>query len=321
LPQRKREFVLSDSLYLTSVSPKDQPWEKHRNSASRVRHLYLGSAYDCYAERIAGCSGLLEFAFIADGEDGNLRLKLTGSHFCRVRHCPVCAWRKSLRWRARFFEALPKIKEVYPKARFIFLTLTAKNCPVNELRATISHMNKSWKRLIERKCFPAIGFLKSIEITRSLSGEAHPHFHCVLMVNPGYFSNNYLSKDKWIDLWAQSLRVDYSPSIDIQSIKSQNEVDLMKSLCEVLKYSLKPEDLTENREWLLGITEQLHGLKTVGVGGVFRDFIRQEEPEDLIGESDDAEGGTDGLIWFGWREAITIPGKPGKGRYVKGDFV
>ena len=318
MSKNKPEFVLNHSTYLSIISPKDQPWDRHRNSASKVQHLYLGSAYDCYAERIAGCSGLLEFAFMADAEDGSLRLKLTGSHFCRVRHCPVCAWRKSLRWRARFLEALPKIKEVHPKARFIFLTLTVKNCPVNELRATIFHMNKSWQRLSQRKCFPAIGFLKSIEITRSSSGEAHPHFHCLLMVNPGYFSNNYLPKDTWINLWAQSLRVEYSPSIDIQSIRSGSQAHLMKSLCEVLKYSLKPEDLSENKEWLLSITKELHGLKVVSVGGVFRDFIRQEEPEDLIGESEEAEGGTDGLIWFGWREAITVSGK---GRYVKGDFV
>jgi plasmid rolling circle replication initiator protein Rep len=318
LARNEREFVLSDSFYLTDLSPEDKPWDKHKNSSVRVQDLYLGSAYDRYAKRIAGCSGLLEFAVTADGDDGKLRLKLTGSHFCRVRHCPICQWRKQLRWRARFFEALPKIAATHPKARFLFLTLTVKNCPVSELRKTLTHMNKSWQRLSQRKAFPAIGFLKSTEITKSITGEAHPHFHCVLMVNPGYFSHGYLSKEKWIDLWKQSLQVDYSPSIDIKVIKSEHQEDLMKGLCETLKYSLKPEDLTSNREWLLNITEQLHGFKSVAVGGVFRDFISQEEPEDLITESEDSEGGSDGLIWFGWREALSET-KPG--RYIKGEFL
>ena len=316
MTQNKLEFVLSDSYYLSDLSDKDQPWDKHKNSAVKVQNLYLGTTYDRYANRIAGCAGLLEFAFIADGDDGNLRIKLTGSHFCRVRHCPVCQWRKQLRWRARFFEALPKIQEAYPKARFLFLTLTVLNCSVDDLRSTIRHMNKSWQRLSQRKSFPANGFLKSIEITRSHSGEAHPHFHCVLMVNPGYFTGaSYLSHDKWVELWKESLQVDYSPSVNIQVVKGDN---LMKALCETIKYSLKPEDLTSNRDWLLKVTEQLHGSKSVAVGGVFRNFISQDEPEDLIGKSEESDGeGADGLIWFGWKEALP----EARGRYVQGSFL
>ncbi|WP_170869787.1 protein rep, partial [Shigella sonnei] len=26
------------------------------------------------------------------------RLRLREAHFCRVRHCPVCQWRRSLMW-------------------------------------------------------------------------------------------------------------------------------------------------------------------------------------------------------------------------------
>ena len=73
--------------------------------------------------------------------------------FCRVRHCPVCQWRRSLLWRAVMFQQLPNIQERFPTHRWVFLTLTVKNPPVTELRDTLKHMNDSWKRLIETKRF------------------------------------------------------------------------------------------------------------------------------------------------------------------------
>jgi plasmid rolling circle replication initiator protein Rep len=309
------EPLPEDTFYLTEVSPQDKPWDKHRSEADSVRILYQDSVYDCYAQRISGCSGLLQFDFVASPETGETRLKLSACRFCRVRHCPVCQWRRQLRWRARFFNALPRILEDYPKARFLFLTLTVRNCPISELRDTLTWMNKSWVLLTKRKQFPGLGWLKSVEVTKGSSGDAHPHFHVILMVNESYFKRGYLSKQKWIQLWRESLRVDYDPSVNIQAIKStaatpdQLGEDLMKGFCEVLKYSLKPEDLVSDKEWLIAITQQLHKTRAVAVGGVFRKYISEKEPEDLIGEDENPEDDAGLPVWFGWREAIA--------RYVK----
>ena len=64
----------------------------------------------------------------------------SSKHFCRVRHCPVCQWRRSLLWRAVMFQQLPNIQERFPTHRWVFLTLTVKNPPVTELRDTLKHM-------------------------------------------------------------------------------------------------------------------------------------------------------------------------------------
>ncbi|MBE3060804.1 protein rep, partial [Klebsiella pneumoniae] len=42
-------------------------------------------------------------------ETGETRLRLREAHFCRVRHCPVCQWGRSLMWPARFYPSPPRI--------------------------------------------------------------------------------------------------------------------------------------------------------------------------------------------------------------------
>ncbi len=290
------------TIYLSSVSPNDKVWEKHRANADAIKNLYRGTIYDCYASRISGCSNLLGFKFVVDAATGVVKFKLSDCTFCRVRFCPMCTWRRQLTWRARFFTALPQILLQYPKARFLFLTLTVRDCPVEELRKTLAWMNKSWVRLTQRKQFPALGWLKSVEVTRDAIGYAHPHFHAILMVNPSYFGLNYLSHEKWVGLWRDSLRVDYNPNVDIRAIKSSasDTDEFSRGFCEVLKYSLKPEDLLVSQDWLLELTTQLHKSRAVAVGGVFRKYISDTEPTEEIGTDDKNETGQ--RVWFGWRE-------------------
>lgn len=296
------------TFYLTEVSPQDKPWDVRRKQADQVRDLYSGTLCDRLAERLSSCSGLLGFGWFCDSETGEQRLKLQTARFCRVRHCPVCQWRKSLMWVARFLKATPMILKDYPKARFIFLTLTVANCPVQDLRLTVKSMTEAWHRLIKRKEFPAIGFAKSLEVTRGNDGSSHPHFHILLMVDPGYFKGeNYLSQKRWTELWKEVLRIDYTPIVNVKAVKpnknrSESEA-LPSAICETFKYSVKPEDLVVDKEWLLELTYQLHRTRSISLGGVFKKYIQEEDPCDLIGESDD-EPTSDIVITFGWREFI-----------------
>lgn len=305
----------SSDFYLSQVSPQDKPWDTHRANATAVQALYQKSEFWQYAARIQQCSQRLGFAFQATDE-GELKLRLQQAKFCRVRHCPVCQWRRVLKWRAKFFTAVPKVMEAHPNGRWIFLTLTVRNCPLGDLRETLRQMNKAWVRLAQRKQFPAIGFVRSTEVTRSPDGSAHPHFHCLLLVKPSYFSGqNYVTQAQWAELWQDALRADYTPIIDVRSVKPRHSKinTISHALLETLKYTVKPDDLLHDVNWLQELTKQLHNTRAVSVGGVLRDFIDDKEPDDLIHIEEEAEAESDGSvgIWFGWREMVK--------RYVKTD--
>jgi plasmid rolling circle replication initiator protein Rep len=305
-----------DYVYLTDESPKDKPWDIHRSYADTVRDLYIEAGLDRYAERMGTCSRLLEFGKTTD-DTGEKSLKLKAAKFCRVRFCPVCQWRRSDKWRARFFQVLPAITEAYPTHRWVFLTLTVRNCDLTDLRSTVSHMNKSFVRLSQLAKFPGVGWVKSLEVTRnSETGQAHPHFHVLMLVPGGYFGGkSYIKQAEWQQMWQRSLRSEYLPIVNVKAVKTllegqdANSVDkakvIAKGVCETLKYSVKESDLAEDPNWLAELTKQLHKTKAIALGGVIKQLMREESDDDdlvNIDESNSSDGDDGFSLHYEWRE-------------------
>jgi plasmid rolling circle replication initiator protein Rep len=312
-----------DSWYLSDLSPSDKPWDIHRAQSDEIAKLYSSIGYSRYSERIGECAELLTYALKAT-DDGEVRLKLREARFCRVRHCLVCQWRRSLMWRARFFKALPEIQKAFPTARWIFVTLTVKNCELTELRATLTKMNAAWQRLIQRKVFPALGFIRSVEVTRnSEDGTAHPHFHCLMLVPAAYFKRGYISQANWATLWESCLKADYTPRVDVRVVKPKktalNEKPdalnkaMAQAVCETLKYSVKPDNLLADPKWLDELTKQLQKTRAISIGGCLKEFFSEDEPEDLINAEIEEEEKTEdeAILFFDWASAIR--------RYKKGN--
>lgn len=289
---------------LSDLSKRDKPWDKHRANADKVTNFYAGSEFQQLSTRIHYCSELLDFRLVPDAEQGEMKLKLDAARFCRVRHCPVCQWRRSLRWKAKAYKVLPQIVAAYPTHRWLFVTLTLKNCPITELKSTLAWMQDAFKRMVKLKDFPAIGWLKSTEVTRGKDGSAHPHFHCLLLVQSSYFGKNYLKQADWCELWRKSLRIDYQPVVDVQAVKKGSHP--MMLVPELLKYCTKESDLVCDREWFLELTRQMHKLRCVATGGVLKQYLKEleQDPDDLIGKEETAEKEIDeGHLYFGWKRA------------------
>ena len=302
LPHVNGNEVDADRLYLSDLSDRDKPWDKHRANSDLVADYYrVSEEFQKYANRIDSCSKLLDFRLVADNNEYGLKLDFT--HFCRVRNCPTCQWRRALMWKAKAHKVLPSVVESYPNHRWLFLTLTVQNCHITELRATLQCMNKSWRRLSVRKKFPAIGWIRSTEVTKSEDDFAHPHFHCLLMVNPGYFKRGYLKQRDWVKVWRSCLRVDYDPVVDIRAVRHNSHPNEL--VPEILKYCVKEADLVSDADWFLELTRQMHRVRTIATGGVLKEYLKQleQEPEDLIGRDEfKAENEVDeGHLYFEWK--------------------
>ncbi len=174
-----------NSLNLSDISNIGKTWNKHKANAELVSNYYAtadDNELNNYAWRIKLCSECLKFQVSPEETGGIFKVKLLDTKFCRVRHCPVCQWRRALMWKAKAYKILPQVVADYPKYRWLFITLTVKNCQIWELRTTLDGINKAFKRLTELKVWSsAKGWVKSVEVTKGRDGmSAHPHLHILL---------------------------------------------------------------------------------------------------------------------------------------------
>jgi plasmid rolling circle replication initiator protein Rep len=304
--------------YLSDASPRHKPWDVHRAEADEVQAAYAGGTHrhQRYALRVQECSQVLEFARDPPKPSGKQKYTLKSAWFCRVRHCPVCQWRRSLMWQAKVYRALPQLLRDYPDTRFLFMTLTIRNCPVSDLRKTLTLMARAWQRLTQRRTWPARGWVRAVEITRSQKDRsAHPHYHCLLMVPPAYFQGDYLKQHEWAELWQKCLKIDYKPVVDIRTVKldlvqSSQRVNkpparMWEAVAEILKYAVKPSDMIRDHEWFLQLADQLQKTRGVAIGGILKHYIKEREPEKLTEEPGEEEPEVSAEhLFFGWKRQI-----------------
>ena len=301
---------------LADRSDKDQIWDHHRKETDLVSVLYeQEQEFYRYFERMEDCSGRLEFSQLVNKDTGEMKIKLKSAHFCRVRHCPVCQWRKSLMWKARYWKALPEIQSKHPSGRWLFFTLTVRNCEITEVKNTIQNMHKAFIKLIQRKHFKTynLGFIKTTEITRSKTGKAHPHFHVLLFMKSTYFSQGYMDNKSWGELWQDCLGVDYTPSVKIKAVRNKKTGEVVKmgedgmehAVAETLKYSVKPADMYADREWFHEMTRQVHKMRFVSTGGVLKDIFSEDVSEEemlLLNDEEETDEDLNNNIFFNWHK-------------------
>lgn len=295
--------TLDPDKVLLDVNPdtqKRRPWKE-----KKMANELLAMAYDNIdsrkAERLRDCARVLQFRVY---EDGHKRLQSMSS--CRVRLCPICTWRRSL----KVYHNTVRIVDFLNEKRgynYIFLTLTVRNCSADELSSTIDKLMQAWTNLFKRAAvITAVkGWMRSMEITHNvdINSESyntyHPHFHALLAVNPSYFtSRDYISQAKWTDMWQQSLGVDYVPVLDVRKCYGTDS----QAVSECAKYACKADEVVIADDWDLTmetvrtLDRALDNRRLVAYGGAMREAhkllnLQSEEDGNLVnvGAEDSAD--------------------------------
>lgn len=249
------------------------------------------------AEKLHDCGSFLNFARNVDDIDD---LKLVGANFCRLRICPMCAWRRQ----ARLYSEMVRMMEIItdkeklslldlPKKylhksinyQFLMVTFTLKNCVADDLGDTIDTFIDSYsRRLLRTKRIKSFlyGSYRALEVTYNHdSNTFHPHIHAIWVVPSSYFSHKgkYLTQEELADLWQSCTDIDYTPVVDIRKIKTHpgmDSNDIGGVVAEVCKYPVKDEDFCDydNIESSLYVLENidkfLKGRRLVSFGGLFK---------------------------------------------------
>lgn len=270
-------------------------WVGKKEDSEMLADVYESMGYDRRSERVRDCGSWLEFAAPADFSETP---KLHFANFCRDRLCPLCCWRRSRKVFGQVSQVMDLIGQKY---RFIFCTLTVRNCSGEELHRVIDKMQKAWNRLMTykeiRQAFK--GWFRAIEITRHPEYkpeiEYHPHFHVIFAVNPSYFTDSkiYIRQKRMCQLWAKAAQLSYDPVVDIRTVKPkaseqpENTVDIpeLAAVAEVAKYSVKSADylngdFPEIQQAVAIFLRSLEGRRLCSYGGVFQKARKQLQLDD-----------------------------------------
>lgn len=281
---------------------KERPWKDHKMRSLELSQSYSRLGLKNKFTRIAYCGSLLEFRKYTGSN-----LKLHNANFCKVRLCPMCAWRRSIR---TYSQVSKVMNEVQGKYRFLFLTLTCKNVIDEDLNSQIDILFHAFNKLSERKPFKKSikGWFRALEVTHNIDLDTyHPHFHIILVVSKSYFTDKayYISQEKWTAIWKSCLKCSYTPIVDIRTFKSNNSMLLGKSIAETAKYTVKSNDYivkdvegkideekTDRSVWYLD--GALSRRRLIAYGGILKDIhkrlnLKNDDEEDLIHTSDEEE--------------------------------
>lgn len=289
-------FSTYDSQLQVAVSPDGEvvtlrddkfPWAERRVKAVKLAKLYQKAGYPEYSLRAATCGTALQFGVYEDGTK-----KLMSVNFCHLRLCPLCIARRAKRAAYKLSQVLDRVEGEHG-AMFLFLTLTVRNVPGDQLGDTLGQLTKAWDRLLHHRQVErsVCGWFRALEITRN-GKTYHPHIHAILAVPPGYFSRKsglYIPQAEWVDRWQKALRADYRPSVRIQTAKAKGEyVGGRAAAVEAAKYAVKDSDYIdaslpeeEAIQILREYTEALHRRRLTAYGGWLKAAAKALDAEDL----------------------------------------
>lgn len=297
-----------DALFTDAVYASDlDRWE---NKLDRVRH----------------CGTLLMFSRY-QLPDGTVYDKLDGANFCRVMLCPMCQWRRAHKlygemlqvWKLTFenyreIEFDRSRNRLRPRLRAVLLTLTVPNVPADQLRDTIARMSQAWNRLNQNRGYAewkAIkGYYRCLEVTYNAAADTyHPHYHVLLLVDDDYFRAHYVSRDRWLEIWRQCYRDSSIVAVDVRVLRGSTPQQIMKSLNETCKYTVKPSDflrgsMVQRMRVVETLDKSLDGVRRASYGGWLK-HARQVLKLDKLEFGVDAMPLPDGakkidLVWLHW---------------------
>ena len=310
-PAKNQVLVQPDGevLHDRTIYGSERPWREKKLKNEMLANAYEGIDYS-KAERLRDCGQYLRFRVYPDGEK---RLDMMNS--CRVRLCPMCSWRRSLK---AFYNTNAVCMELarFNEYRYIMLTLTVRNCTGDALSSQIDALFEAFNRFMGYAAVKKSvkGWMRSLEVTHNVNRESewfdtyHPHFHLLLCVPKSYFSGKYyIAQKRWAELWQKAARLEYTPSIDVRAIKHSAKHGLVDALdaddlkmlaiadaCgEVTKYAVKdadyiiPDDWDLTTETVAVLDQALANRRLIAFGGIMKKIrallqLEDEDAGDLV---------------------------------------
>lgn len=249
----------------------------------------LYGRYQNHVKRVASCGTFFKWGILEDGTHN-----LIAANFCHDVLCPMCNWRRSL----KYYSLVSSTMNLMQEQRFIFVTYTIKNCTPDKLSETCDLLNKGLSRMwrlkeIKRAC---TGYFWSLEDTYNYHVDTHhPHLHVIYSVNSSYFdSRDYIKQSRWVELWGNAIEADYLPSVSVKAVKSRDnvkdatkgEISYSSAVQKVAEYAVKSSEYVGNYEVVKTLVDCFSNRRKCGFVGDFAKYRKLVKVSDAQMEND-----------------------------------
>lgn len=262
-----------------------------------------------YRDRAPKISQCGTFIRLQPSADDSAVVQLTSSNLCRVRLCPMCEWRLSLR---RYVALRAAVDYLGDSCAWLHLVLTVPNVSGAELSGAISALYARFRTFWrDKRPLPWLGYYRGLEITYNAArDDFHPHLHCLIAVDPKYFkSRHYRSQ--------ADLQKQWGAIVYVKRLR-----DLGHGIAEVVKYACKPLHVSDDLPPAAAaaaydvLARALHGRRMVQAGDCVREALRTVGQLDALDSMDGGADQTDdtrasfGFYWhFGENKYVPIIGQ------------
>lgn len=224
-------------------------------------------------------------------QDDTGKRKLVRASFCRIRLCPMCQWRKSLKLYGQVNRMITEQLKAVPSLRYLFITFTVPNVVITDLPNMLDMLDKAFKRVVDKtkgvkkllagQCIErlrkqTVGYMRAIEVTyNSKTNMYHPHIHCIFAVKSSYFTHGYIKKCEWQQIWGNVMGTD-ELIVHVRTVG-----DRARGVAEAAKYPVKSAELLrvnnpyKATQALAYLQRALRGRRLVTFGGDFAKLRKQ----------------------------------------------
>lgn len=267
IPEGSDSEIATLQELLASIVKEDG--EPDRTAQRRLKRQHMpewAKARKC-ACKLEGCGNWLHFRHYFTKDE--LRL-IEGNYCCQTKLCPECAAMRGARHVAAYLKCWEHLQDTRPdlfEVPPVMITLTVKNGP--DLAERFDALQAAFRKLQDRRrqCLKGNGrgwteFAKiegaifSTEVTNRGNG-FHPHMHGVCLLRAPV--DQAALSQEWLSVTGDSFIVD---------VRQLGVEDIVKSFCEVFKYSMKFQGMTLENNWRAHL--ELDGKRMLRSFGAFR---------------------------------------------------
>ena len=262
-----------------------QKWSEKKLLATEIAKKLFKIGLVERGERMQLCSDIIEYTYCPDCGKWHVRK----ANLCRDRFCPICTWRLSLQRFGEMMKLLETINNTDGEhiRTWSLVTLTCKNCKLENLRETMETMSKAWNlTTAQRKLRPYFyGWARNAELTlNEKTREVHPHYHVLVA---WYEDKSSLMIDKWMNACAKyGLKVSYKAQnatpinhwrgaeIPTEHESTELPKEFTKAVLETFKYSVKGSDLDQmTLKEFKEVVEQYARTRLISYGGNIKKLV------------------------------------------------